>query len=61
MPYDPSRERSKPRVNDPDPDVATFIMARVFADIYSDANARPLPQPLAAILRQMKCWRTKQE
>ena len=61
MPHDLSGKRPQPHVGTPEPDVATFIMARVFAEIYSDTDGRPLPQPLAAILRQMKCWRTKHD
>ena len=54
MPHDPSGEQPLSQVNDRIPDLAAFIMARAFAEIYRDADHRPLPKALAAILRQMK-------
>ncbi len=56
MPHNTSGELPLSQVNNLDADnVAAFIMARAFAEIYTDANDRPLPEPLADILHQMKC------
>ena len=54
MPHDPSSEQPLPHVDDPVPNIAAFIMARAFAEIYRSAGHGPLPKALAAILRQMK-------
>lgn len=54
MPHDPSSEQPLPQVDDPVPNIAAFIMARAFAEIYKGANHGPLPKALAAILRQIK-------
>lgn len=54
MPHEPSSEQPLPQVDDSVPNIAAFIMARAFAEIYRDANDGPLPQALAAILRRMK-------
>jgi hypothetical protein len=42
-----------PHVADVCPDVATFMIARAFAEVYRDVLVEPVPEPLAAILRQM--------
>jgi hypothetical protein len=55
MPRNRSGEPPLLPVNDHDADnIAAFIMARAFAELYRDADHRPLPKTLAAILRQMK-------
>ena len=54
MPHDPSGEQPLSQVNDRIQDLAAFIMARAFAELYRDAGDKPLPKALAAILRQMK-------
>ena len=43
-----------PHVNDLHPDVATFMIARAFAETYRDVLEAPVPDPLVAILRQME-------
>ena len=43
-----------PHVNDLHPDVATFMIARAFAETYRDVLDAPIPDPLRAILRQME-------
>ncbi|SCZ12177.1 hypothetical protein [Microvirga guangxiensis] len=43
-----------PHVNDLHPDVATFMIARAFAETYRDVLEAPVPAPLVAILRQME-------
>ena len=56
MPRITSGERPLPQVNDRDADdIAAFIMARAFAEIYGDAEDTPLPKALAAILRRRRC------
>ena len=53
MSYDASGDVRLPHVNDLHPDVATFMMARAFAEVYRDVLDAPVPDPLVAILRQM--------
>jgi len=48
-----------PRVDDIHPDVATFMIARALAEIYRDAVEEPIPEPLAAILRQIQAEETR--
>ena len=47
-----------PHVNDLHPDVATFMIARAFAETYRDVLKAPVPEPLVAILRQMEIRET---
>jgi hypothetical protein len=53
MPYDASGDVRLPHVADVCPDVATFMIARAFAEVYRDVLLEPIPEQLAAILRQM--------
>jgi hypothetical protein len=53
MPHDASGDVRLPHVNDLHPDVATFMMARAFAEVYRDVLDAPVPDPLVAILWQM--------
>ncbi|MBD2749404.1 hypothetical protein IC232_22235 [Microvirga sp. BT688] len=53
MPHDASGDVRLPHVADVCPDVATFMIARAFAEVYRDVLVEPVPEPLAAILRQM--------
>lgn len=53
MPHDALRDVRLPHVADICPDVATFMIARAFAEVYRDVLAEPVPEPLAAILRRM--------
>jgi hypothetical protein len=53
---DASCDARLPRVDDLPPNVATFMIARAFAEIYRDSVEAPLPEPLAAILRQIESW-----
>ena len=43
-----------PRVADLHPDLAAFMVARAFAEVYRDVLEEPVPEPLAAILRRME-------
>lgn len=54
MPHDASGDVRLPHVNDVHPDVATFMIARAFAETYRDVFDAPVPEPLVAILRQME-------
>ena len=54
MPQDTLGEVRLPRVDELQPDVATFMIARAFADFYRDVLEEPVPEPLAAILRRMR-------
>jgi hypothetical protein len=53
MPYDASGDVRLPHIADVCPDVATFMIARAFAEVYRDVLLEPIPEQLAAILRQM--------
>jgi hypothetical protein len=54
MSHDASGDVRLPHVNDLHPDVATFMIARTFAETYRDVLDAPVPKPLLAILRQME-------
>ncbi|WP_457092594.1 hypothetical protein [Microvirga sp. P5_D2] len=54
MLYDAPGDVHLPHVNDLHPDVATFMIARVFAETYRDVLEAPIPDLLVAILRQME-------
>ena len=54
MSHDASGDVRLPRVDDLHPDVATFMIARAFAEVYRDVLDEPVPKRLAAILRQMQ-------
>ena len=41
-----------PHVDDLHPDIATFMIARAFAEVYRDELEQPVPAVLAAILRK---------
>jgi hypothetical protein len=43
MPHDASGDVCLPHVNDLHPDVATFMIARAFAETYRDVLDAPLP------------------
>jgi hypothetical protein len=58
MPHDVSGDVRLSQVNDPCPDVATFLIARAFAETYRDVFDAPVPDPLVAILRQMEIVET---
>jgi hypothetical protein len=58
MPHDASGDVRLPPVNDLHPDVATFMIARAFAETYRDVLEAPVPEPLVAILRQMELRET---
>ena len=53
MPHDAPGDVRLPHVADVCPDVATFMIARAVAEVYRDVLVEPVPEPLAAILRQM--------
>ena len=38
------------------PDFAAVMMARAMAEMFQDEPDCPIPEPLAAILRQMERW-----
>ena len=40
----------------PQPDLTTFMMARAMAEMFQDDPDSRMPEPLAAILRQMERW-----
>jgi hypothetical protein len=42
--------------DDPCPDLAAFMIAQAMAEVFQDGPDQPLPEPLAAILRQMETW-----
>ena len=50
MSHDAAGDVRLPRVTDVSPDVATFMIARAFAEAYRDVLAEPVPEPLMAIL-----------
>jgi hypothetical protein len=53
MSDDASGDVRLPHVNDIHPDVATFMIARAFAETYRDVFDAQVPEPLVAIMRQM--------
>jgi hypothetical protein len=53
MPHDASGDVRLPHVADICPDVATFMIARAFAEVYRDVLEEPVPEPLVAILQRM--------
>jgi hypothetical protein len=61
MPRDAAGDVRLPHVNDPRPDVATFMIARAFAETYRDVFDAPVPDPLMAILRQMEIVETEHD
>jgi hypothetical protein len=44
MPHDASGDVRLPHVNDLHPDVATFMIARAFAETYRDVFEAPVPE-----------------
>jgi hypothetical protein len=58
MPHDVSGDVLLPHADDPRPDVATFMIARAFAETYRYVLGAPVPDPLMAILRQMEIVET---
>jgi hypothetical protein len=61
MSHDASGDVRLPHVKDLHPDVATFMLARAFAEVYRDVLDAPVPDPLVAILRQMEIRETDHE
>ncbi|GEO17713.1 hypothetical protein [Microvirga aerophila] len=57
MSHDAPSDVRLPHVDDLHPDVATFIMARAFAEVYRDVLEEPIPAPLVTVLRQMERWK----
>ena len=55
MPHDASGDVRLPHVNDLRPDVATFMIARAFAETYRDVLDAPVPEPA----RRPSCGRWK--
>jgi hypothetical protein len=54
MSHDASGGVRLPHVADLHPDVATFMIARAFAEVYRDVLEEPVPEPLLAILQRME-------
>jgi hypothetical protein len=46
--------------DDHPPDFAAVMMARVMAEMFQDEPDCPIPEPLAALLRQMERWEDEQ-
>jgi hypothetical protein len=44
------------QVDDLQPDIATFMMARAMAEMFHAEPDQPMPEPLVTILRQMESW-----
>jgi hypothetical protein len=51
----PDKVRRRP-MDDHPPDLAAFMMARVMAEMFQDEPSCPMPEALAAILRQIERW-----
>lgn len=47
-------------LDDPMPDIASVMLARGMAEAFQAEN-QPVPEPLAAILRQMESWEDQHE
>ena len=54
MPRDATGDVRLPHVNELHPDVATLMIARAIAETYRDVLEAPIPDRIAAILRQME-------
>jgi len=54
MSRDASGDLRLPHVDNLQPDVGTFMIARLFAEVYRDVLEEPLPESLAAILRRLE-------
>lgn len=54
MSHDAPGDVRLPHVDDLHPNVATFMIARAFAEVYRDALEQPVPEKLMAILRRME-------
>ncbi|WP_246205866.1 hypothetical protein [Microvirga arsenatis] len=52
MSHDASGDVRLPRVDQLHPDVAAFMLARAFAEVYRDVLEEPVPESLLAILRR---------
>jgi hypothetical protein len=55
----PDKVRRQP-VEDHPPDLAAIMMARAMAEMFQDEPGCPVPEALAAILRQMERWEVEQ-
>ena len=51
----PDKVHRQPLEDHP-PDLAAVMMARAMAEMFQDEPDCPIPEPLAAILRQMERW-----
>ncbi|MFC1459527.1 hypothetical protein ACETIH_23080 [Microvirga arabica] len=58
MPHNASGDVRLPHVRDLHPDVATFMLARAFAEVYRNVLEEPVPEPLADILKIMESQET---
>ena len=47
-------------LDDPMPDIASVMLTRAMAEAFQAEN-QPVPEPLAAILRQMESWEDQHE
>ena len=45
-----------PKEGDPQPDLASLLMARAMAEMFQNEPDCPLPESLAAILQRMEAW-----
>ena len=53
MPHDASGDVRPSPIDELHPNSATFMIARAFAEVYSDVLKERTPEPLAAVLRRM--------
>jgi hypothetical protein len=51
-----SRNTRPHQDDDPQPDLAAFMIARAMAEMFQDEPDCQMPEALAAILRQMERW-----
>ena len=54
MSHDASGDERLPHADDLHPDIAAVMIARAFAETYSNVFEAPVPKPLVAILRQIE-------
>ena len=52
-----SRNTRLPKEDDPQPDLASLLMARAMAEMFRNDPDCPLPVSLAAILERMEVWK----
>jgi hypothetical protein len=59
MPRNASGDMRHVRAEDAYPNVAALLIARALAEVYRDTLNEPIPERLAAVLRQIETWENR--